>query len=426
MTSHVALTDQVLDEIIAVERRDLNDSRLAIDHLASINSGTANVDGTATVQGALVDLFASIGVTGTIEPSEPGWRVDDDGERHDVAVGPIMHASFRPTAARRLAIVGHADTVFGLDHPFQQVVRDGDRLRGPGVADMKGGLVGVVRALAAIARHELAPDLGIDVIVNADEEIGSPGSAGALDRAAQRATSGHALVVEPRLPDGTFAGSRPASANVALVVSGATAHAGRALAEGRNAVLGASRLAVTANALTGARHRLGVNVAAITGGGPLNAVPDRCVVRINLRCPSTDDLQWAIDQIDAHIETERTEHELDIVRHGGIHRPAKPWTDASSALAEVVTAGAERLDLPTGFTDTGGVCDGNNLTARGLAVVDTLGVAGAGIHTSDEFADMGQWAQNIALLTNTIASIPELRSPASPTPTPESPDRKAA
>ena len=402
------INSAVRDQILSLERDEIDDVRDEIVAFAEINSGTTNLDGTAAVQALLGDRLNEIGVAAEQRASNPGWRIDDQGERHDIAVGPIMRARFRPGAKTRLIIAGHADTVFGLDHPFQTVSRNGDLLRGPGVADMKGGLVAVVRAMAALERHSLVPDIGIDFIVNADEETGSAGSAEILEAAASDATSGIALVVEPRLPDGTFAGARPASANVAYVISGRGAHAGRALAEGRNAIVGAARLTLAASELTGQRPSLGVNVAAVHGGGPLNSVPDRCVIRPNLRCPSTDDLEWALAQLDAVSASLTSDHDLTVERHGGVHRPGKPWTDASRALSEVVNAGADSLGLPSGFTDTGGVCDGNNLTAKGLAVVDTLGVSGGGIHTSDEFTDLGTWPENVALLVNTIVAVADL------------------
>ncbi len=409
------IDNATFDTIIAGERRDLEDTTAEITTLANINSGTTNHLGTAAVQHHLADRLKSIGCHVEVRPSTLGRAIDDDGSGIDVSFGPMLFARFRPAAADRVLIVGHSDTVFDQSHPFQRARRDNSLLRGPGVADMKGGLVAVCRSLGALERHDLAPNLGVDIMINADEETGSLGSADALTAAAAGATTGIGLALEPRLPDESFAGSRPASANVVLVVEGRTSHAGRDLTGGRNAVLGAARLAMVADGLTGTRPRMGVNVAAIVGSRPLNAVPDRCVVRINLRAPATEDLTFALQQIDAAIASEQTDHDLTVTRSGGIHRPAKPWTEASRQLAELVTARAIRADLPGTFTDTGGVCDGNNLTEAGLAVVDTLGVGGGGIHTDGEFTDLTSLPATVTLLTDVLTSIAELPTNGQPT-----------
>lgn len=396
---------QLLSEIINAEREVLDQTILDVTNLAAINSGTANVEGTAEVQDGLRERFESLGMMCSVTPSTDGKRVDGHGEVHPISYGPVLRASFRPEQKRRVLILGHADTVFGEDSSFQHVRRDGDLLRGPGVTDMKGGLVMLTRAIRSIQRHDLAPKLGIDVLVNSDEEVGSFGSSPTFGDAASKATSGVALVLEPRLPDGTHAGARPASANIDLVITGTAAHAGRALAEGRNSVIAASELSVFADHLTGKRPNLGVNVAAISGGGPLNAVPHLCVVRLNLRSPQTEDLEWALAEIDKFSRQVDESRAVSTVRHGGIHRPAKPWTERARALAEMVTEVNTSVGLPTGFTDTGGVCDGNNLTAEGLAVVDTLGVSGAGIHTEDEHTPTSTWPEHVAMLTSLIHEI---------------------
>jgi glutamate carboxypeptidase len=396
---------QLISSIIETERVALDQTIDDVRNLALTNSGTANVEGTAEVQDGLRKRFERLGMACSVTASAAGKRVDDKGDVRPITYGPVLRASLGPEHRRRVLVLGHADTVFGPSSSFQDVRRDGDLLRGPGVTDMKGGLVMLIRAIDSIQRNDLAPGLGIDVLVNSDEEIGSFGSSPSFADAASKATSGVALVLEPRLPDGTHAGARPASANIDLVISGKSAHAGRALAEGRNAVVAASELSVFVGSLTGKRPSLGVNVASMSGGGPLNAVPHLCIVRVNLRSPHTEDLEWALAEIDRFSNEIDYVRGVETVRHGGVHRPAKPWTASSRALAEMVTEVNNSVALPTGFTDTGGVCDGNNLTAEGLAVVDTLGVSGAGIHTDDEHTPTSTWPQHVAMLTSLIHEI---------------------
>ena len=185
----------------------------------------------------------------------------------------------------QLLFTGHMDTVFGADHPFQKVFwREEGVLGGPGVADMKSGIAVMLAALQAVESVGARRQLGYEVVINSDEEVGSPGSA-ALIAAAARGKQA-ALTYEPSaLPDGTLAGARPGSGNFSILVDGRSAHAGRNPEEGRNAVARRGR--------SGAAARRGasmpgssVNPARIDGGGPNNVVPDKAVLRVNMR-PAT-------------------------------------------------------------------------------------------------------------------------------------------
>ena len=144
----------------------------------------------------------------------------------------------------QLLFTGHMDTVYGADHAFQETrwIEEGV-LNGPGVADMKGGLAVMLAALKAVERGRGADRLGYEVIINSDEEVGSPASAALLADAARGKRA--ALTYEPAaLPDGTLAGARPGSGNFDFVVHGRSAHAGRNPEDGRNALVAAAELAL--------------------------------------------------------------------------------------------------------------------------------------------------------------------------------------
>lgn len=117
----------------------------------------------------------------------------------------------------RVLLAGHMDTVFGADHPFQSArLIDGDTLNAPGAADMKGGLLVMLFALQAVERSRLADRIGYEIVINADEEIGSPGSARLMTEAARRAQ--FACLYEPALADGTLAGARKGSGNFSAII----------------------------------------------------------------------------------------------------------------------------------------------------------------------------------------------------------------
>jgi glutamate carboxypeptidase len=181
----------------------------------------------------------------------------------------------------QLLFTGHMDTVFGENHAFQESrwLEEGV-LNGPGVADMKGGLAVMLAALKSIESSGAAKQIGYEVIINSDEEIGSQGSAPLIASAAKGKTA--ALTYEPStLPDGTLAGARPGSGNYSLVIRGRSAHAGRNPEDGRNAIHAAADLALRLEAIK--RDGLSVNSGRIEGGGPTNVVPDLAVLRVNLR-----------------------------------------------------------------------------------------------------------------------------------------------
>ena len=149
-------------------------------------------------------------------------------------------------------------------------------LGGPGVADMKSGIAILLAALKSVESVGV-PNLGYEVVINSDEEVGSPGSAALIAKAARGKKA--ALTYEPSaLPDGTLAGARPGSGNFSIHIEGRSAHAGRNPEDGRNAVLAAADLALRLADLV--RPGLSVNPARIDGGGPNNVVPDNAVLRV--------------------------------------------------------------------------------------------------------------------------------------------------
>lgn len=397
----VALDRSMLDRLRLEVDGDLERFVATIEELARCNSGSTNADGVAAVQHTLAAQLQQRAVTTTITPSDPLPTIDHAGRRRMVRYGPVLHGRFRSECTRRVLVMGHADTVFGPEHEFQAVDRAGGHLHGPGVADMKGGLVGLLATLELLERHQLAPGLGVDICVNGDEEVGSLASQDAIAASGRVACA--ALALEPRMADGSLARARSGSANLTFSVTGRSAHAGRALAEGRNAVVGAGLLAASLAELD--RQGLGVNIAALHGGEAFNAVPAAATLRVNLRSPSPEDLGWAVDRADQLARSIAGERDLTIERSGGIHRPAKPWTSPSEQLSELVGAVAADLGSSISWADTGGVCDGNNLAALGLGVVDTLGVHGSGIHTPDERMDLERFGEVVALLAGVIHAI---------------------
>jgi glutamate carboxypeptidase len=353
----------------------------------AVNSGSRNAEGLARQRDLLEAELAVL--PGRIEraPLSPSREVRDDGSLGEVAYEDALLLTVRPEAPVQAVLTGHYDTVYPKESPFQTVrTREDGALWGPGVADMKGGISVMLAALEAFEVHPDKDHVGYRVLLSPDEEIGSPGSAPLL---AQLGREGHVgLTYEPALADGTLAGARKGSGNFHILVRGRAAHAGRDFALGRNAVAGAAEIAMALHALNGEREGVTVNVAKISGGGPLNVVPDLAVVRFNVRVPDTAAAEWIRCEIEKIAIAERLADPLglEVALHGGFTRPPKPMDAAQSALFDDVRAAAALIGQQIGWRESGGVCEGNNLYAAGLPNVDTLGVRGGDIHSEAEYA----------------------------------------
>ena len=392
-------------ERAAIERID-NDRMLSqVQIWAGINSGTGNLKGLNATASLLADAFGSLhGHTELVEPA-PVERVLSDGSIVEIEHGRHLVATVRPDAPIQLLLTGHMDTVFAVDHVFQEQkwLEDGV-LNGPGVADMKGGISVMLAALIAAETREVFHRVGYQVMINSDEETGSASSAKLIEALAKGKLA--ALTYEPSaLPDGTLAGARPGSGNFSIIVTGKSAHAGRNPLDGRNALLAAADLALRLKALT--REGLTVNPAKIDGGSPNNVVPDNAVLRVNLR-PASPELEiYARNEINALIAKIQLEHDVSIHLHGSFNRPPKPVDAQAEKLFGLVKQCGADLGLSIGWKSTGGVCDGNNIAACGVPVVDTMGVRGGSIHSPQEFLITESLSERAALSALTLMRIAE-------------------
>ncbi len=390
-------------ELAALERPDHDRMLSQVQIWADINSGTANLKGLSTTASLLADAFSSLhGEVELVDPA-PVEKVLADGTIVEVAHGRHLVATVRPEAPIQLLLTGHMDTVFAVDHPFQDLRwLDEGVLNGPGVADMKGGIAVMLAALSAAESVPEFHRVGFQVMINSDEETGSASSADLIKKLALGKLA--ALTYEPSaLPDGTLAGARAGSGNFSMIIAGRSAHAGRNPQEGRNAVLAAADLALRLKQLT--REGLSVNPAKIDGGGPNNVVPDHAVLRVNFRPCDPDMQEFVQREINALIEYIQIEHEVSIHLHGHFNRPPKPLNPDAEKLFGLVKQCGEDLGLTIGWKSTGGVCDGNNIAACGVPVVDTMGVRGGSIHSSDEYLITESLVERAKLSTLTLLRI---------------------
>lgn len=371
---------------------------------ALVNSGTRNLSGLSEVADMIAGGFDDL--PGKIELREPApvTAVGANGTEGAIEHGKHLVVTVRPDAPVQCLFTGHMDTVFAVDSPFQTIseLPDGS-LNGPGLADMKGGIQVMLAALKSIEGSPLSSQFGYQVMINSDEETGSLSSAGLINELARGKAA--AFTYEPALPDGTLAGARGGTGNFSITIHGKSAHAGRNPEEGRNALIAAAEIAVRLKALT--TVGLSVNPAKIDGGGPNNIVPDLAILRVNFRPASLEMQEFAGTQLRAIVADVERMHDVHTHIHGGFGRPPKAIDDRAGRLFELVKSCGADLGLNIAWRATGGVCDGNNIAACGVPVVDTMGVRGGAIHSSDEFLIVESLAERARLSALTIKRLIE-------------------
>ena len=380
--------------LATIEQRHPENVRL-LRRWAEINSGTYNLPGLAAMEHELVQAFAPLVDHWEAIDLPPAPSVDSTGNVVTSALGRALRFVKRPDAKLRVLLSIHYDTVYGPAHPFQHTapLEGADALNGPGVVDAKGGIIVMLCALTALEKSDVAPNIGWEVLLNPDEEIGSPGSAELLREAVPRNHLG--LVFEPAFADGALVGARKGSGTFTAVVRGRPAHAGRDFEKGRSAILA---LAEMIRALP-PRPRPGliVNCGRIEGGGAVNIVPDLAIAHFNVRADSADDKFW-FEQLlhGVAAQLERSEG-IRVILHGQFNSPPKPMDPRSSKLMEAVLATAQELGLTLPVRPSGGTCDGNKLAAAGLPVVDSMGPVGGDLHSEREYVHLSSLIERAKL-----------------------------
>ena len=379
-----------------------------LTRLANLNSASHNTDGLHRVAGQLEQAFSTLNpdISERI-PLKPAQTLTPDAKLIHHALGSCLRFAKRPTAAKRILLVIHYDTVYPPDHPFQSVTRiDDHHLRGPGVADAKGGVVVLLHSLLAFERSPETNRLGWEVILNPDEEIGSPGSAPVLVEAAKR---NHAALVFEPAPDPThLVTQRKGSGNYSAVFRGRAAHAGREPHKGRNAVLAAARFALdVTSSLSSISPNVTVNVAKIEGGGPANVVPDLAIPRFNVRATTTDEQHQVESHLADLLATANRQDGIRATLDGQFSSPPWQMNDPSKSLfARLQSLARQHLHLDLHPSTSGGASDANKIASTAIATLDSLGPVGHSIHSDQETVHLPtlvERAKLAALLLNDLA-----------------------
>lgn len=300
----------------------------------------------------------------------------------------ILFLRKRPEASFRILLGGHMDTVFSETHPFQKAYMKNDKiLIGPGVADMKGGLCVMLEALKAFEKTEKASQLGWDLFIDSDEELGSFDSAPFLLEQVKENDYKLGFIFEPAMDEqGTLAGERKGSGHFSIIVHGVAAHAGRDFNQGRNALVHLAKLITDIHALNEDNKNVTINIGNISMNNVVNIVPDLATAQLDIRIKNTEDEAWVHAQLKKLVQKYDLPKEgYRVELQGYFHRKPKKMDEKTLKLFELIAKIGKDLGQEIAWKFSGGCSDGNNLSAAGLPTVDTLGVCGGNIHSADEY-----------------------------------------
>jgi len=388
-----------------------------LERLVAIPTGWNHTAGLDECRGVLTDRVRTLGADIEIEKGRraPDWL--DRKPAGDPA--PIAFCRRLREGKPRILIACHIDTVFDPAGPFREmkVTADGAKAIGPGVVDMKGGILVALHALEALDEAGVNPSWTL--MLTSDEETGSFSSDHALRHESERHDVG--LATEPALADGSLAIERMGSGQFFVEATGRSAHVGRAFTEGISAVTALAEALVAIGKMPDPASGRIISIGPLEGGGATNAVPDRARAWGNMRYPdqkTADELAAMLDALQRnpppapaemahhHEAPEETEHALPrIVVRKVFNRPAKPLTPEVEALGGLAREAAESLGQNLPFAKTGGVCDGNIMQAAGLPTIDTMGVRGGGLHTAQEWIELPSLVERAQLFALLVARL---------------------
>ena len=357
-----------------------------------INTGTANIEGLNTYRDLLDKDLVDLGFATQTHSSESFEVLTCEGGQIDIAdhlVGTLRSSDTK----NRVLLNGHIDTVFSKDDDFQTLeILDDGVLKGPGVADMKGGIVVMLNALRALKAQGLLDQVHVTVLFNTDEEIGSLGSRELIEELAKEHDIG--LIYEGTY-NNLMTHSRKGLGQARLKVTGRESHAGGAHEQGVSAVLELAHKVVAIEQLTDYSSKVTVNTGVLRGGEKRNTVPGCADAYVDMRFPD----QEAGDQLIAEIKAASTEPstsnpqypDLPVIDVWAIsHRPVKARNETVDALIE------QAMQLSPLFGEgiqgtrySGGGTDGSIAQAVGLPTADSMGVDGKGAHSSREESTVG-------------------------------------
>lgn len=315
------------------------------------------------------------------------------------------HLSIRSAKATdpKIILVAHMDTVFpdgtAKARPFS---RGEERAYGPGIVDMKASQVAALYALKALIEAGEEAYRNVQIVLNSDEEIGSPTSRALIEEQAEGKE--YALIVEPARADGSIVSQRKGGGKYTLKVKGVGAHSGVEPQKGRSAIEELAHKILKFHSLTNHDEGVTVNVGLIEGGTSTNTVAPHAVGHVDIRVVTTEQAERLTKQfaeICATPDVPGTTLELT----GDISRPPMFKDEKTEGLLQIIQEVGKELGLEIKDTKTGGGSDGNFTSAMGVPTIDGLGPVGGSIHSEDEYLEIDTFTERTLLLAETIKKL---------------------
>jgi glutamate carboxypeptidase len=359
--------------------------------VVDIDSGTGDVEGGRKVATLLIPQLKALGASIESVPAEAEGLPDN------------TVATFKGTGKARILLIGHIDTVFGpgtvAKRPF---TIDGDRLRGPGVGDEKGGVVQAVTALKILHDQGFKNYAVLTLLIETSEERGSPGTRALIDKLVK--SHDVELNLEPGDPPDAVTVWRKGSATIDIDVKGRAAHAGVAPQDGRNAATELVHQLATVETFPHSGPGLTVNLTIIQAGSRYNIIPEDARAQINVRMREKADL----DKVQAAFEagartTVIPDTKVTVSRETSFPPlPNNPATDALAARAQAIYA---PLGMSLGFAGNGGASESALSHEAGTPALDGLGPVGGDFHSDKEWVDLKSVTPRLYLLTKLIMDL---------------------
>ncbi len=335
-----------------------------LSSLVNIDSGSYDAGGVARIiQTILVNLKELGFATSCIDSS--------------------LVARKRGTGGKKILLIGHADTVYDRGTALERPCRiEKDKIYGPGVADMKSGLVILLYALKSMEKLSFNKYQELVVIIGADEEIGSPTSRAIYEKESEDADV--CLVFEPARADGSLVSSRKGVGLFNLSIKGIAAHAGEAPEKGVSAIKELAYKIIELEKLNDYQKGVSVNVGVTQGGSRSNVIAEQAKAEIDLRIPDMQIGETVLKKIE-EIASNPVDARVMIGLSGGLNRPPMVRTKTTDTLLNIVKDAAHLLDMEIRHHGAGGGSDGNFVAAKGVPVVDGMGAIGDNYHNEGEY-----------------------------------------
>ena len=365
-----------------------------LESLVNIDCGSYTPDGVNRVADLVAEALGELDARVDRVGHAPA-----DGQRQlgDLVIGRITGEG------PRLLLIGHMDTVFDPGTAAARPYRSSnDRATGPGVTDMKAGLLSGLHAIAAL--HASGERPSITFIANPDEEIGSPFSTPIIRELAPQHDA--VLVLECARANGDIVSARKGIADYHLELVGRAAHAGVEPEKGRSAILEAAHQVLAMHGLNGRWPSVTLNAGVIHGGTRPNVVPERCELQVDLRAATVDDFDAASAEVERLAASPTVEGVTADLRLIAGHPPMEK-SKTSARMVGLAVAIAADLGFDLQDAATGGASDANTTSALGIPTLDGLGPVGGDDHSVDEWLDLASVVPRTTLLAAIIARMVE-------------------